>query len=232
MYLYSAGATVLELNLLAFATHHVLSNPTRPSPGVVVHVCLFSWSILDYLVFEPVHLYTYDLVAERIGFKLVWGCLAFYPYFYAIGLWVVADLDNPGSPTWLLVLSAAVFLMGWILARGANMQKYYFKHDREHVFLGLIKPRTISDGDRHLLCIGFWGISRHVNYLGEVLMSIGLTIALGWPSLIVPWLYPLYYVVLLAIRERDDDRRCEEKYGELWRGYREAVPWRIVPHLY
>ena len=232
MYLYLAGATVLKLNLLAFTAHHVLSNPISPSPGVIVHLCLFSWFLLDYLIFEPVHLYTYDLVAERVGFKLVWGCLVFYPYFYAIGLWAVADLANPKSPTWFLVLSVAVFLAGWILARGANMQKYYFKQDPGHVFLGLIKSRSMSDGERHLLCNGFWGISRHVNYLGEVLMGIGLTLALGWPSVIVPWLYPLYYVVFLAARERDDDRRCEEKYGELWQRYRKAVPWRIVPYLY
>ena len=25
------------------------------------------------------------------GFKLGWGCLTFYPYFYCIGLWAVAD---------------------------------------------------------------------------------------------------------------------------------------------
>ena len=232
MYLYLAGATVLELNLLSFAAHHCLRNPADASPGVVIYVCLFTWFICDYLVFERVHLYTYDLFAERLGFKLVWGCLVFYPYFYAIGLWAAANLENPGSPVWQLALSVAVFLAGWILARGANMQKYYFKKNPARPFLGVIKPRTISDGRRHLLCNGFWGMSRHVNYLGEVLMAVGLTLALGWPWLIVPWLYPLYYVLLLIGRERDDDRRCEQRYGELWQRYRELVPWRIVPFVY
>ena len=232
MYLYVAGATVLEINLLSFAAHHVLSNPVAPSPGVIAYVCLFSWFVCDYLLFEHAHLYTYDLIAERLGFKLVWGCLVFYPYFYVIGLWAVADLDNPDLPIWHVLLSAAVFLTGWILARGANMQKYCFKQNPGHVFLGLFEPRTISDGERQILCSGFWGISRHVNYLGEVLMAVGLTLALGWPALIVPWLYPLYYVVFLTARERDDDRRCAERYGELWQKYRERVPWRIVPYLY
>lgn len=35
-----------------------------------------------------------------------------------------------------------------------------------------------------------------------------------------------------AMCERDDDRRCEEKYGELWHRYREKVPRRIIPHVY
>ena len=232
MYLCVVGAIILELNILSFAAHHILSNPTNFSLGVVVYVCLFTWFICEYLIFEHVHLYTYDLFAERLGFKLVWGCLVFYPYFYAIGLWAVADLGNPDSPAWYLVLSAMVFFAGWTLARGANMQKYYFKRDPSHVFLGLFKPQTISDGERHVLCSGFWGVSRHINYLGEVLMATGLTLSLGWPWLVIPWLYPLYYAVFLSTRERDDDRRCEEKYGELWQQYREKVPWRIVPYIY
>ena len=79
-----------------------------------------------------------------------------------------------------------------------------------------IAPEAVSDGEHRLLCNGFWGVSRHVNYLGEVLMASGLALALGWPGLPGPWLYPLYYVLLLGTRERDDDRRCAEKYGALW----------------
>ena len=232
MYLYVVGATLLELNLLSFAVHHFLSHPTDPSPGVVLYVCLFTWFICDYLVFERVHLYTYDLFAERLGLKLIGGCLVFYPYFYGIGLWAVADIFNPQSSTWYLVLSAAVFFAGWMFARGANMQKYYFKRDPSRVFLGVLKPQSIADGEQRILCSGFWGISRHANYMGEVLMAVGLTLSLGWPLLVIPWFYPLYYVLLLGTRERDDDRRCEEKYGELWHRYREKVPRRIVPYVY
>jgi delta14-sterol reductase len=71
-----------------------------------------------------------------------------------------------------------------------------------------------------------------VNYLGEVLMASGLALSLGWPLMIGPWLYPLYYVLLLGTRERDDDRRCAEKYGAVWEEYRKRVPWRIVPGIY
>ncbi len=63
-------------------------------------------------------------------------------------------------------------------------------------------------------------------------MATGLALALGWPMLVGPWLYVLYYVLLLGFRERDDDRRCAEKYGALWERYRAAVRWRIVPGVY
>ena len=37
----------------------------------------------EYLNFEQVHLYTYDIMAERVGFKLGWGCLAWSRVGYA-----------------------------------------------------------------------------------------------------------------------------------------------------
>ena len=232
MWLYLIGATMLGLNLASFAMHHTQAFPDDPSPGVALYVGLFAFFLAEYLFFERVHLYTYDFFAERVGFKLGWGCLLFYPYFYGIGLWSVADLPDPHTPVAVLAAAAVLFFLGWSLARGANMQKYFFKRDPTAKFLGLIAPQVLSDGEHKLLTNGFWGIARHVNYLGEFLMAIGLTLALGYPDHLAPWLYPLYYVALLVPRQIDDDRRCALKYKALWKAYVERVPYRIVPGVY
>ena len=232
MFLYLLGAAMLALNLLSFTAHHILTFGSSFSPGVLLYCFLFFWFVVEYLVFERVHLYTYDIFAERVGFKLGWGCFAFYPYFYAVGLWTTAGLPNPRTPVSLLVLFAIVFFAGWTLSRGANMQKYLFKTEPQRAFLGFMKPRTLSDGENALLCSGFWAVSRHVNYLGEILMATGLTLALGYPGRWVVWLYPLYYVALFLTRERADERRCATKYGDLWTEYVSRVPRRIVPWLY
>ncbi len=232
MFFYLVGAAMLALNLLSFAAHHLVTFGSSFSPGVLLYSILFFWFVVDYLVFENVHLYTYDIFAERVGFKLCWGCFTFYPYFYAVGLWVTAGLPNPGTPWWALVLFALVFFVGWALARGANMQKYSFKTGPERAFLGFMKPRTLSDGKNSLLVSGFWAVSRHINYLGEILMATGLTLVLGYPGRWVIWLYPLYYVALLFPRERADERRCAAKYGDLWAEYVGRVPRRIIPWLY
>ena len=68
--------------------------------------------------------------------------------------------------------------------------------------------------------------------IGEILMAVGLALVLGYPAAIGPWLYPLYYLLLLLPRERADDRRCAAKYGPLWDEYRRRVPRRIVPGVY
>jgi delta14-sterol reductase len=232
LWLYLAGATMLALNLFSFAAHHVLAFPRDPSPGVTLYVALFAFFLCDYLVFERVHLYTYDFFAERVGFKLGWGCLVFYPYFYGIGLWSVADLPDPHAPAALFAAAALLFFAGWVLARGANLQKYRFKRDADAKFLGLAGPVALSDGNNRLLVSGFWGAARHINYLGELLMAVGLTLALGYPGRFAPWLYPLFYLALLIPRQFDDDRRCAAKYGALWNDYKARVPWRIVPGVY
>jgi delta14-sterol reductase len=231
MWLYLTGATMLGLNALSFTAHHYILFGDQASTGILISTVLIIYFVLDYLIFEEVHLYTYDLFAERIGFKLGWGCIVFYPYFYSIFLWATVDLPDPQTPVWLLAIYVLIFFVGWILARGANMQKYFFKRNPERVFLGIV-PEVITDGNKTLLVNGFWGISRHINYLGEILMATGIILCTGYPTLIWPWLYPLYYVVLLFLRQRDDDKRCSLKYGELWKTYVKKVSYRIIPYIY
>lgn len=231
MLLYLVGAIMLELNALSFAAHHWMVYGASASPGILFSTALLTYFVIDYLTFEEVHLYTYDIFAENIGFKLGWGCLVFYPFFYAISLWSTADLPNPGTPGWLLVVYVMIFFIGWSLSRGANMQKYFFKKNPSKAFLGIV-PEAITDGNNYLLVNGFWGMSRHINYLGEILMSTGIILCTGYPGLIWPWLYPLYYVGLLFTRQMDDDKRCLLKYGELWNEYKEKVPYRIIPFIY
>ena len=231
MWLYLAGATMLELNVLSFTAHHIISYGNAASPGIVLSAILLTYFVVDYLIFEEVHLYTYDLFAEKIGFKLGWGCIVFYPYFYPIALWATVDRPDPGTPVLLLVLYILLFFCGWILARGANMQKFFFKRDPQRPFFGIV-PDYIDGGNKKLLVNGFWGLSRHINYLGEILMATGIILCTGYPELIWPWLYPLYYVILLFTRQVDDDRRCSAKYGTLWDEYKKRVPRRIIPCIW
>ena len=45
---------------------------------------------------QVMHLYTYDLFCEKLGFKICWGCFAWYPFYYCIGVWpaVEAPVDH------------------------------------------------------------------------------------------------------------------------------------------
>ncbi|MGZ4061416.1 MAG: DUF1295 domain-containing protein [Bacteroidia bacterium] len=230
IWLYLIGAVMLQLNVLSFSAHHYLVFG-KLSSGILLCGSMLTFFIWDYLTFEKVHLFTYDFFAERVGLKLGWGCLTFYPYFYSIALWSTVNLEGPNIPVWLICIFGFIFICGWGLARGANMQKYFFKTAPDKNFLG-IKPECISDGTKTLLVNGFWGLSRHINYLGEILMGTAIALSVGHAEIVWVWCYPLYYVALLLPRQIDDDKRCAAKYGNLWKSYTEKVKYRIVPFLY
>jgi len=230
VWFYLVGAVMLELNVLSAAAFH-LQHAASINPGFLLGCAMLTWFCIEYLVFERVHLWTYDFIAERVGFKLGFGCLAFYPYFYAVALWFTAALPNPHLPGWLTVLFGALFLCGWVLTRGSNMQKYLFKTAPGRSFLW-ITPEVLTDGNNSLLVNGFWGVSRHINYLGETIQAVAIALAAGYFGVWEVWLYPAYYVALFVSRQADDDRLCRAKYGELWDEYTARVRYRIVPRLY
>ena len=49
---------------------------------------------------------------------------------------------------------------------------------------------------------------------------------------ILPYFYPIYFLILLIHRERRDDAQCRQKYGACWDRYCERVRYRIIPYVY
>ncbi len=78
---------------------------------------------------------------------------------------------------------------------------------------------------------GWWGLARHANYLGDLMMALAWCLACG-VSHIVPYFYFIYFAPLLIDRERRDDQNCAEKYGDDWKAYTKRVRYRIIPGIY
>ncbi|KAG0497370.1 hypothetical protein HPP92_002061 [Vanilla planifolia] len=124
-------------------------------------------------------------------------------------------------------MDCLIFLTGYKIFRGANSQKHVFKKDPKALIWGKT-PKVIGG---KLLASGYWGISRHCNYLGDILLAFSFSLPCGTKS-VVPYFYPTYLLILLIWRERRDDERCSEKYKEVWEEYCREVPWRILPYVY
>lgn len=231
---YLVGAVALACNVLSAAALHIENRITKtPSNAMLAYLLLMLWFTTEYMYFEHVHLYTYDFFRERTGFKMCWGCFCWYPFFYPIGIWCLVEQSQEVdiSPASLLIC-VLLFFLGWTLTRGANMQKFYWRTGQRGAFL-CFRNDTVPGSRGHLLCTGFWGVARHVNYLGELVQAVALALP-GWLATgsWTPWIYPLYYALLFVGREMDDDRACAAKYGAAWKAYCTMVPYRIVPGLY
>ncbi len=237
MYFYVVGGAMLSLNALSGAVYHCDRFGADANPGVFLYAAFFTFYILDYFVFERVQLYTYDLMHEGIGFKLFWGGLVVYGWLFILPLWGMAVYPDPGfSPAWTnvwLIGTAALFLFGWGISRGANMQKYTFKRWPDRKFIGLIEPEYIEAGDRKILCSGLWGVARHLNYLGEGFLALSIALVFGYFTNPWAWTYFVFIVSLFTFRQRFDDQFCAEKYGaEKWAEYQARVKYRIFPGVY
>ncbi|TFG62522.1 MAG: hypothetical protein E4H36_07815, partial [Spirochaetales bacterium] len=165
--------------------------------------CAFQFIyVLDYFIHEEAILSTMDVVHERFGFMLLYGDSAWVPFTYSLQVWYLA-FHNVVLPVWITVLCCFMFGAGYCIFRATNLQKHRFKADPTRAVWGK-KPEWIeTETGSKLLVSGFWGWSRHFNYVGDILMALSWSLPCLFGSA-VPYFYPLYFAVLLVHRERRD----------------------------
>ena len=237
MTFHVVGGTMLAVNAMSGAAWHYDRFGDDANPGVFLYAAIFTFYVFDYFIFERVQLYTFDLIHEKMGFKMFWGDLIVYGWLFILPLYGMAAQPDPGfSTAWTYVWiigASALFLFGWGISRGANLQKYTFKRWPDRKFLGLIEPEYIEAGDRKILTSGLWGVARHFNYMGEGFLALSVALSFGHFDNPWAWTYMVFVVSMFTWRQIEDDRACAEKYGaEKWAEYQAQVKYRIMPGVY
>ena len=74
---------------------------------------------------------------------------------------------------------------------------------------------------------GFWGISRHMNYTGDLIMALSYCLPCG--NQLGGYTYFIYLFILLTHRAYRDDTKCRAKYGQVWTDYCNRVKYVFVP---
>jgi len=194
--------------------------------GMTVYQIVTFLYVLNYFQFEYGMLRTWDMTSERLGWMLVWGDYVLVPFFYSLPGWWLVDAPETLSPAGAGAILAMFLLGGWIF-RGANQQKHEFRENPETTIWG--KPAEALGG--RLLVSGFWGVARHLNYTGEILIYTSFALTTGFASPF-PYVLPAWLAALLAHRSFRDDRRCRAKYGSLWERYTKRVRYTMVPYIY
>jgi len=198
-------------------------------PMLVFQVISFLY-VFDAFWYEGGMVYMFDIIEENFGLMLVFGDYTWIPF--AFSLQSLYLIDKWDIHVLYVVLIATVFVTGYRIFRGNNFQKLQFRLNPDKLIDGK-KPETISTGNpnRGLLVSGWWGIARKINYLGDIMIAISMSMPCGTDYLL-PWLYPIYLTLLLIDRAKRDDHRCREKYGEHWKQYCARVKWVMIPYVY
>ncbi|XP_065053563.1 7-dehydrocholesterol reductase-like [Rhopilema esculentum] len=208
---------------------------------IIVNV-LHAMYVVDYFYKEDWYLRTIDIAHDHFGFYLAWGDLTWLPFMYTIQCYFL--VHNPVQLSVLAVLGISVLGgVGYFIFRSVNSQKDNFRIDMQTKGKSIIwgKPAKYipatyytTDGKLHkspLLMSGWWGLSRHFNYVGDLMGSLAYCLPCGFTHLL-PYFYIIYMTILLVHRVYRDDVRCREKYREFWDRYCKEVPYRIVPYIY
>jgi len=174
---------------------------------------------------------TIDIQSERFGWMLVFGDLVLVPMTYCLqAFWLVDHFRDP--PPLYIAFAVLLGALGFAIFIDSNLQKNRFRRDPDCCRIwGRPAESLETQRGTRLLVSGYWGMARHVNYLGDWLIALAFGLCAGFGSPI-PYFYPFWFAFLLILRERRDDRWCAQKYGADWARYKERVPWRIVPGLY
>ncbi|KAI9098107.1 ergosterol biosynthesis ERG4/ERG24 [Phlyctochytrium arcticum] len=195
--------------------------------------------VLDFFVYEDWYLRTIDIAHDHFGFYLSWGDSVWLPFMYTLqSHYLVRNPIDLNTPYFLAVL--AMSLVGYYIFRKVNNQKDLVRRTNGDCKIWgkpakVIRTEFItSDGKKHeslLLCSGFWGLSRHFNYVGDLLISLAACMACGFDHLL-PYFYIIYMSILLGQRVMRDQERCKGKYGKYWDEYCRVVPWKLLPYIW
>eukprot|EP00658_Telonema_sp_P-2_P082211 TRINITY_DN8632_c0_g1_i11.p1 TRINITY_DN8632_c0_g1~~TRINITY_DN8632_c0_g1_i11.p1 ORF type:complete len:421 (-),score=99.37 TRINITY_DN8632_c0_g1_i11:241-1503(-) len=199
------------------------------SSAMVLVNCFQLTYVVDALWNEASILTTMDITTDGFGFMLAFGDLAWVPFTYGMQARYLAHTQVQLSSVHIFAI-LAVKLLGFTIFRGANAQKNSFRTNPNDPALAHLKAMPTERGTK-LLISGWWGMSRHINYLGDWTMSISWSLPCGFGH-VVPWFYVIYFAVLLVHRESRDEACCRMKYGKDWDKYCAIVPYHIIPYVY
>jgi delta14-sterol reductase len=194
----------------------------------MILVCIFQcFYVVEGTFYESGLITMIDVTTDGFGFMLSFGDLALVPFTYTLQARYLAD-----HPVSLGVAKSAaiigVFLVGLLIFRLSNNQKNAFrKGDPKTAHLKYISTPTGSK----LLVSGWWGLSRHPNYLGDWIVAWAYSLPTGFATPI-PYYFVVFFAVLLIHRELRDEAKCAAKYGDTWKIYKQKVPYRIVPGIF
>lgn len=208
-------------------------------PGVVVSAGLLVMYLTKFFIWESGYMRSTDIITDRAGYMICWGCLVWVPSVYGSPTFFMAG--HPGILSW--GMGAVIFALGtvaiWTNYWADHQRMAFRKANGELRIWG--RPATFiraqyvtGNGEvKHnlLLTSGFWGWARHFHYLPELAAAAlwSCEAGFGW---FLPWFYFLFLCILLVHRTYRDDEKCGAKYGEYWEEYRRQVPARLIPGLF
>ncbi|KAH9208748.1 ergosterol biosynthesis ERG4/ERG24 [Leptodontidium sp. 2 PMI_412] len=227
--------TIIDLSFVAYQyqLHGYITN------SILIATYLHGLYVIDFFINEDWYVRTIDIAHDHFGFYLAWGSTVWLPAMYTLQTQYLARCPVTLSMPAMISLTIGG-TGGYALFRSVNNQKHLTRRTQGDCLIWGTKAKILKmeyktgDGLTHqsvMLISGWWGLARHTNYLGDLILSYSMCATCGFHSLL-PWTYAIFMTILLVHRCWRDEDRCLRKYGKAWRDYCELVKWRIIPGVW
>ncbi|KAJ3476990.1 hypothetical protein NLG97_g8961 [Lecanicillium saksenae] len=125
--------------------------------------------VVDSWWFEPAILTTMDITTDGFGMMLAFGDLVWVPFVYSQQTRYLSTHPLSLGPVGLAAMLSLIGL-GFFIFRSANNQKNAFRTNPNDPSVAHLKYIQTKTGSK-LLTTGWWGVARHINYLGDWIQS-------------------------------------------------------------
>ena len=199
------------------------------TPSIILTVFFHFVYCLDAFVYEDSILSMMDITTDGFGYMLALGDVCWVPFVFAFQTRFLAFYPVELSIPFIAVI-LSLWIAGYYIFRVSNSVKDGFRRNpNAPENLGLVSIST--ERGTKLIISGLWGICRHPNYLGDLMIGLAWCLTCGF-SHVLPYFYIFYFSIFIVHRELRDASMCQKKYGKDWDTYCKAVPYRILPYVY
>ncbi|KAM3183502.1 hypothetical protein ACTXT7_010230 [Hymenolepis weldensis] len=232
-YICLVGGFILQVSfaLRQYKEHASLSL------GLMTLIFLHCVVLLDFFIYEPTSLHCHDVLRYGCGLRWFQSKFVIRPLLSSLGVFYLAQNYHVAYPSLkplpdytLPALGAIFFIFGLFVRRRAINQRFVFRCYPQHPDLETMSTFRAESGKR-ILAGGWWGFVRHPDYLGEVLLTVGLALPTGFGSF-APWIVPVFVFLDVLLRIHWDEQVCSEKYDSAWKKYTTVVPYRLIRGVY
>jgi delta14-sterol reductase len=191
---------------------------------LIVNLLQFIY-VIDGVLNEEGCLTMIDITTDGFGFMLAFGDLCWVPFCYCLQSRYLTLIEINLSNFFLGII-ILIMIVGFYIFKSSNNQKNDFRRGK----LPHLKSIQTDRGTK-LLVEGWWGMSQHINYFGDMLIALSWCLPTGFNT-ILTYFYVIYFSSLLFHRQARDEEKCKNKYGKYWTEYEKQVPYKIIPYIY
>ena len=205
------------------------------TPAMFVNFILQMIYIFKFFYWEKGYMFSLDIMHDNAGYYICWGCIVWIPSFYVLSSYYL--VRNKGTNYNDSINLLVTGIIGIIINYWTDYQRKHFRETGGNCKIFGKNPRYLvafyidHSGEmktNKLLMSGFWSISRHFNYIPELIAAYSWCLCC---NSIYGWLYPIFLTILLFHRAERDSQKCENKYLN-WHIYSDIIKYKIIPGIY